>query len=916
MLLILADCGIIFTDNAVKSFSWHHLLQPLTSVVVDAPKRPYMSHEKFYAVLQFYTILINDSQGGTKIMNDCHTTAIINCLNYSAELIEYIFHKLFIDLKCFEDVLQFQILFNAISVLSSINSFYELFLKLLPSITVKCHTIAQNMLSGKVAFILLYSIFNFQLSNTKSLHKLQSNSFQEVSYNLLSKIIKENIIKDISKSVFISEYVKEIWLKLADKVICEFWKVTCKTIEYLPSSDLKNISMPLVQLVQDTFDEGPQSTFSYVINCIHIILKLDLVDVSIIKDLLNSAWKACSELHGNELYRPTFNSFVETVFQSCMLNEKYIDVLYHYQDCFQKLSENTLGNLYFVMKQFCNVFSPKDSPRMKLNYIPSLVYALTYGPIHNKGQKILEDTICYLSENNEKFSIDIMDYNKPSIYVRVTVFSYLMRHLFSKSPQDEEIVVILINSLLEMDNNTRKSKSSKFANSFSHRVRNRIWQTILLLQPNISSIRENESFLRMVLNCLEFENQQPSIRYLQEWLILKILIDNKCFINNFISEMEISLEKRPGFLTSLLSILTHLIMHSFIESEEFASKCFPLIINCCMAQNFAVRLYARLALSKLFSFCKNQEFITVIQKYDFLQSILTPPESALLEKGNIYKNLSKLTEDFYFALFHPVHHFTLETIFFEFPRLSNVTSEEWIKPTLFTCGGGSLRDFPVPVYNSNDSLKNCLATSWSEKLEDDSYLATADSFDFNFQKKICPLRPEKIAFDISSNSLNVCNQNKSNFIVIASLIDRIPNLGGLCRTCEIFGVEKFVIGSLKHTEDKQFQNLSVSSDKWVTIEEVKPHNLKEYLLSLKEEGYTLVGAEQTDDSHKLTDYVFPKKSALLLGHEKEGMPVNLIQLLDACVEIPQQGIIRSLNVHVSGAIFIWEYARQQIKQSA
>ena len=48
------------------------------------------------------------------------------------------------------------------------------------------------------------------------------------------------------------------------------------------------------------------------------------------------------------------------------------------------------------------------------------------------------------------------------------------------------------------------------------------------------------------------------------------------------------------------------------------------------------------------------------------------------------------------------------------------------------------------------------------------------------------------------------------------------------------------------------------------------------------------------------------------SNEKEGIPVDLIGLLDVCVEIPQQGVIRSLNVHVSGALLIWEYRRQQL----
>lgn len=71
---------------------------------------------------------------------------------------------------------------------------------------------------------------------------------------------------------------------------------------------------------------------------------------------------------------------------------------------------------------------------------------------------------------------------------------------------------------------------------------------------------------------------------------------------------------------------------------------------------------------------------------------------------------------------------------------------------------------------------------------------------------------------------------------------------------------------------------------------------------------------------------------LLLGTEREGIPAELIdvssqtdssqahcltvlQQLDVCVEIPQFGVLRSLNVHVSGALFLWEFTRQQIQQN-
>lgn len=49
---------------------------------------------------------------------------------------------------------------------------------------------------------------------------------------------------------------------------------------------------------------------------------------------------------------------------------------------------------------------------------------------------------------------------------------------------------------------------------------------------------------------------------------------------------------------------------------------------------------------------------------------------------------------------------------------------------------------------------------------------------------------------------------------------------------------------------------------------------------------------------------------LLLGREREGIPQPLLELLDSAVEIPQAGIIRSLNVHVAGSIAISEFMRQ------
>lgn len=106
-------------------------------------------------------------------------------------------------------------------------------------------------------------------------------------------------------------------------------------------------------------------------------------------------------------------------------------------------------------------------------------------------------------------------------------------------------------------------------------------------------------------------------------------------------------------------------------------------------------------------------------------------------------------------------------------------------------------------------------------------------------------------------------------------------------------------------------------------------NLLEWLRQRKQEGYYIVGLEQTSSSVSLANFSFPvsdnasivgkghasrrlplQPTILLLGKEKEGIPVEFLQAVDHCIEIPQFGLIRSLNVHVSAAIAIWEFTKQ------
>jgi tRNA G18 (ribose-2'-O)-methylase SpoU len=155
------------------------------------------------------------------------------------------------------------------------------------------------------------------------------------------------------------------------------------------------------------------------------------------------------------------------------------------------------------------------------------------------------------------------------------------------------------------------------------------------------------------------------------------------------------------------------------------------------------------------------------------------------------------------------------------------------------------------------------------------------------------------------------SSQRHDLLVVASLIDKVPNLGGLARTAEVLGAGALVLNDVRVQQEQGFSAVSVTAERWVPMLEVKEAALLIWLENKRREGYHLVGLEQTAESTCLQDFRFPPQTVLVLGREKEGIPPEIIGMLDAAVEIPQLGIIRSLNVHVSGAIAMYEYARQQ-----
>jgi tRNA G18 (ribose-2'-O)-methylase SpoU len=76
------------------------------------------------------------------------------------------------------------------------------------------------------------------------------------------------------------------------------------------------------------------------------------------------------------------------------------------------------------------------------------------------------------------------------------------------------------------------------------------------------------------------------------------------------------------------------------------------------------------------------------------------------------------------------------------------------------------------------------------------------------------------------------------------------------------------------------------------------------------EGYRIVGLEQTTYSKRIYEYSFQRRTLLVVGHERIGIPPDLLAVLDDAVEIPMFGQPYSHNAATAAAIAMYEYCRQ------
>jgi tRNA G18 (ribose-2'-O)-methylase SpoU len=141
-------------------------------------------------------------------------------------------------------------------------------------------------------------------------------------------------------------------------------------------------------------------------------------------------------------------------------------------------------------------------------------------------------------------------------------------------------------------------------------------------------------------------------------------------------------------------------------------------------------------------------------------------------------------------------------------------------------------------------------------------------------------------------------------IIVCAPLRSNVNLSNMLRTAGCCGIGR-VIACGNPSIHK-----SIARDGGEQVELEVHRTLLPVLKQVKEEGFTLIGLEQTTGAQNLHHFQFPRKAALVLGNERLGLTDEQLNWMDVCVEIPVYGLPYSYNVATSAALAMYEYCRQ------
>lgn len=146
-------------------------------------------------------------------------------------------------------------------------------------------------------------------------------------------------------------------------------------------------------------------------------------------------------------------------------------------------------------------------------------------------------------------------------------------------------------------------------------------------------------------------------------------------------------------------------------------------------------------------------------------------------------------------------------------------------------------------------------------------------------------------------------------VLVLDNIRSAYNVGTIYRTAETAGIHHIVTCGITPSppHPKVMKTALTSCENIPTTHYM---NCMDAIRQLQIDGYTIISLETTSKSVNYHEMKYPKKVALVVGHEKTGVSHSIMEHSDHIIEIPTYGLKNSLNVVTATSIVLFEVLRQ------
>lgn len=162
---------------------------------------------------------------------------------------------------------------------------------------------------------------------------------------------------------------------------------------------------------------------------------------------------------------------------------------------------------------------------------------------------------------------------------------------------------------------------------------------------------------------------------------------------------------------------------------------------------------------------------------------------------------------------------------------------------------------------------------------------------------------------------NVLLKRQYDLTVVLENIQDPHNMMACLRSCDAVGINDVYIINNKELARKPIQkqkigkSSSASAKKWLNLNRFK--TVQECYEKLRSEDKQIFTTNLTSDSKSLYEMDLTGKIALVFGNEAKGVSKEATDLADGNFNIPQVGMIPSLNISVACAVTVFEAYRQK-----